>query len=87
MFNVVESATSFPELLHFTLNAYLRILRVKQGGIKYRFLSICYDLIWDWTPVFPGHWWTLEPLYIYIYIKREGEKWGRKREKKKEMNK
>ena len=27
------------------------ILSAKQGGIKYHFLSLWYDLIWDWTPV------------------------------------
>ena len=34
---VGESATPFPELLHFTLDAYLILLSVKQGGIKYHF--------------------------------------------------
>ena len=28
------------------------MLRVKQGGIKYHFLSLWYDSTWDWTPVF-----------------------------------
>ena len=32
-----EGATPFPELLHFTLNTYLILLSVKQGGIKYQF--------------------------------------------------
>ena len=27
------------------------MLSVKQGGIKYHFLSLWYDLTWDWTPV------------------------------------
>ena len=27
------------------------MLSVKQGGIKYHFLSLWYDLSWDWTPV------------------------------------
>ena len=27
------------------------MLRVKQGGIKYHFLSFWYDSTWDWTPV------------------------------------
>ena len=27
------------------------MLCVKQGGIKYHFLSLWYDLTWDWTPV------------------------------------
>ena len=32
-----EGATSFPELPHFTLDIYLILLSVKQGGIKYHF--------------------------------------------------
>ena len=28
------------------------MLSVKQGGIKYHFLSLWYDSIWDWTQVF-----------------------------------
>ena len=32
-----EGATPFPELLHFTLDTYLIMLNVKQGGIKYHF--------------------------------------------------
>ena len=27
------------------------MLSVKQGGIKYHFVSVLYDLIWDWTLV------------------------------------
>ena len=27
------------------------MLSVKQGGMKYHFLSLRYDLTWDWTPV------------------------------------
>ena len=34
---VGESDTPFPGLLHFTLDTYLILLRVKQGGIKYHF--------------------------------------------------
>ena len=37
---VVESANPFPGLLHFILGLYLIMLRVKQGGIKYHFLSL-----------------------------------------------
>ena len=36
---------SFPRLLHFTLDPCLIMLSVKQGGIKYHFLSLWYD--WD----------------------------------------
>ena len=42
---------SFPGLLYFTLDPYLIMLSVKQGGIKYHFLSLWYDLTWDWTQV------------------------------------
>ena len=48
---VREGATPFPELLHFTLDLYLMILSVKQGDIKYHFLSLWYDSTWDWTPI------------------------------------
>ena len=34
---VGEGATTFPRLLHFTLDTYLILLSVKQGGIKYHF--------------------------------------------------
>ena len=34
---------SFPGSLHFTLDPYLIMLSVKQGGIKYHFLSLWYD--------------------------------------------
>ena len=34
---------SIPGLLHFTLDAYHIMLSVKQGDIKYRFLSLWYD--------------------------------------------
>ena len=27
------------------------MLSIKQGGVKYYFLSLWYDSIWDWTPV------------------------------------
>ena len=27
------------------------MLRIKQRGIKYHFLSLWYDSTWDWTPV------------------------------------
>ena len=34
---VGEGVTPFPGLLHFTLDTYLILLSVKQGGIKYHF--------------------------------------------------
>ena len=27
------------------------MMSIKQGGIKYHFLSLWYDLNWDWTQV------------------------------------
>ena len=33
------------------LDPYLIMLSVKQGGIKYHFLNVWYDSIWDWTAV------------------------------------
>ena len=48
---VGEGTTPFPGLLHFTLDPYLIMLSVKQGGIKYHFLSLWYDSTWDWTEV------------------------------------
>ena len=42
---------SLDELLHFTLDVYLIIQSVKQGGIKYQFLSLWYVSTWDRTPV------------------------------------
>ena len=46
-----KGTTPFPGLLHFTLDPYLIRLSVKQGGIKYHFLSLWYDSTWDWTQV------------------------------------
>ena len=40
-------ATPFPGLLHFTLDPYLIMLSVKQGSIKFHFLSLWHDLMWD----------------------------------------
>ena len=42
-----KGATPFPGLFHFTLDPYLIRLSVKQGGIKYHFLSLWYDSTWD----------------------------------------
>ena len=40
---VGEGATPFPGLLLFTLDPYFIVLSVKQGGIRYHFLSLWYD--------------------------------------------
>ena len=37
--SVGEGASPFPRLLHFTLDLYLIMLSVKQGGIKYYFIT------------------------------------------------
>ena len=37
---VGKGAIPFPELLNFTLDPYLIMLSVKQGSIKYHFLSL-----------------------------------------------
>ena len=50
---VREETTLSPGLLHFTLDTYLIMLSVKQGGIKYHFLSYWYDLTWV-EPRSPG---------------------------------
>ena len=55
---------SFPGLLYFTLDPYLIMLSVKQGDIKYHFLSLWYDATWDWTHVSRA----IGEHYIYIYI-------------------
>ena len=47
------------------------MLNVKQGEIKYHFMSIWYDMTWDWTLIsraiaeYSTH---NGPVYIYIYI-------------------
>ena len=38
---------SFPGWLYFNLDPHLIMLSVKQGGIKYHFLSLLYDSTWD----------------------------------------
>ena len=48
-----EGHYSYPWIAPLTLNPYFIMLSVKQGGIKYHFLSLWYDSTWDWT-WFPG---------------------------------
>ena len=43
--------TSHTVKLLATLHFFLIMLSDKQVGIKYHFLSLCYDSTWDWTPV------------------------------------
>ena len=42
---------SFPWIAPLYPWSHLIMLSVKQGGIKYQFLSLSYDLTWDWTLV------------------------------------
>ena len=42
---------SIPWMAHFTLDPYLIMLSIKQGGIKYHFLNLRYYSIWELTPV------------------------------------
>ena len=50
---------NYQDCSHFTLDPHLIMLCVKQGGIKYHFLSLCTLYSLD----------QLLTLYIYIYIK------------------
>ena len=55
---------SFFGLLYFTLDPYLIMLSVKQGGIKYHFLSL-------WSPGPLANTLTAKPMsgiYIYTHI-------------------
>ena len=55
------------------------MMSVKQGAIKYHFLSLGYNSTRDGTPVFRAIGMNTRPLnqqvyiYIYIYIERERE--------------
>ena len=62
----------FHVLLHFTIDPYLIMLSVKQGSIKYHFLSLWNDSTWDGTPVSRaiGEYSNYYDIYIYIYIMR-----------------
>ena len=42
---------SFPWIASLTLDPYLIMLSVKQGGIKYHFLSLWYDSTLDWNSI------------------------------------
>ena len=61
---VEEDIAPFPGLFHITLDPYLTMLSVKQGGIVNHFLSLWYDATSDWTLVSKtigehyslGHW-------------------------------
>ena len=72
---VLKNATRFPGLLHFTFDPYLIMLRVKQGGTEYHFLSLWYNTTVDLTAVSGtvgehtsrlANW----PFCIYSYIEK-----------------
>ena len=65
LFNSYYTEVSRPGLLHFTLDPYLIMLSVKQDNIKYNFLGLWYDSIWNWTPGLPDHWRT--PSYALSF--------------------
>ena len=55
---------SFLRIAPLTLDPYLILLSVTQGGIKYHFFSLWYESIWNWIlDIMP-----IDRLYIYIYI-------------------
>ena len=56
-FSVGEDATPFRRLLYFTLDPDRILLNVKQGGIKYHFLSLWYDSTW----AIGEHSWLVPP--------------------------
>ena len=47
----LKAPFSITGLLHFTLDTYLILLSVKQGNIKYHFLSLWYESTRDRTLV------------------------------------
>ena len=75
---VGEGPTPFPGLLHFTLDSYLILPSVKQGGIKYHFGWK--SLVWHNLGLNTGlldHWRTLYPL----------GQWARKQQIPRNINK
>ena len=66
--------SSFLWIFPLSVNPYLIMLSVKQGSVKYHFLSLWYDLTRDWTPVswtIGEHYTHFANIYIYIYIYNE----------------
>ena len=65
---------SFPGLLYFILDPYLIMLSVKQGGIKYHFLSLWYDSTWDWTQVSRAIGEHSNPKANHLLLRHETQK-------------
>ena len=65
-----RDATPFPGLFHFTLDTYIILLSVKQGGIKYHFkvLGMTGPGIEPKSPGPLANTTHLAYIYIYIYI-------------------
>ena len=62
---------SFPWIVPLTLDPYLIMLGVKQGGIKYHFKSLWHNSTRDWilfSRAIGEHSTNKEYIYIYIYI-------------------
>ena len=55
----VGGTTPFPGLTHSTLDLYLIMLSVKQGGIEYHFFESLVRLDLRLNPGLLGHWQTL----------------------------
>ena len=62
--NCREGTTSFPELRHLTLDQYIIMLSVKQGGIKYHFSSFWYDSVSQAISE-PSTRYTNLKIYVY----------------------
>ena len=73
LIGVGEGAIPFPGFLHFTLDPYLIMLSVKQGSIKYHFLSLWYASTWDWTQIswaiveYSNHYANVHIIHISFY--------------------
>ena len=70
---VGNDSTPFPWLLHLPLITTFIMLSFKQGGNKYHFLTLSYNLTWNWSRISRAigkhsNHYTNKPVYIYIYI-------------------
>ena len=63
-YSVGKSAISFPRLLHFTLDPYLKMLSFKQGDIKYHFLNFLVCLIPRLNPCVSDQLWNQHSIKI-----------------------
>ena len=62
---------------------HLKMLSVKQGGIKYHFLSVWYNSTWDWTQAMFGKVFTNGPGNLGSIPDRVIPKTQKKKKKKK----